>query len=283
VSTPEPDVWRGLTAHLSLERVGGDAFEGWCLPGRGDRIFGGHVGAHAVVAADAASASGRAPRSVHLSFLAAGTSNEAVRYTTTLLRGGRTLEHWRVDATQGDALLTSAVVTLDRVEGSPLAHAAHAGGLLVEPESLPSIAHAPRPGTSPIIRKAFEMREATVVPDDGTGAAQRDVWLRCTEALPDDRALRAAVAVFASDLELAWTADLPHLDRIATRFGASMDHAVWLHEDWDLADWWLYRLRSPALQEGRSFLTGAIHPRGEGVVASVAQQALVRATLRDAD
>ena len=281
METAEPERWRSFADHLALEQVDGTAYVGSCLSGRGQRVFGGHVGAHAVVAAATSSASERVPRSIHLTFLSAGDCSEPVRYDATLLRGGRTLERWRVDASQGSTLIATSVVALDRVEESAARHAVTAEGVDVDPEGLPSIAQAPRPGTSRTIRQAFDMREGVVVADDGSGSPRRDVWFRCTEVLPDDRALRAAVVVFASDLELAWTADLPHVQRISARWAASMDHTVWLHTDWDLKEWWLYRLRSPALEERRAFVTGEFHPRGEGVSASVAQQALVRMTLRD--
>lgn len=272
----EAPQWRGFAAHLALADAAGGVLEGDCLPGRGGRVFGGHVGAHAVLAAGRVSASGKLARSLHLQFLRAGVSEERVRYTVTCLRRGRTLEHWRVDASQAAGLIATAVVVLDDAEPDD-GHAVVAGraGL---PEDSRDISGEAREGTEPALRQGLEIREGEVTRGGGDVAPTRDVWLRCVEPLAEDRLLAAAVFVWCSDLELAWTADLPYRESIVTRQAASMDHVVHLHGGLSLEEWWLYRLSSPVLRDRRALVTGQAFPGGGALAAMVTQQVLLRMT-----
>jgi acyl-CoA thioesterase II len=272
------ETWLGFASHLALGSAGQGSFTGRCLSGRGDRIFGGHVAAHAVMAAGRCSDSDRVVRSIHISFLAAGDCHQDVQYDVTLLRGGRTLEHWRVDATQGGTLLATSVVALDRVEAAALTHARQGGGMAGDPRAWTSLADEPPPGVSWIIRTPFDIRKGEVLVDAGDGSPRRDIWWRVLEDLDEDPLVHAAVVVFASDIEVTRTADVPHVERMGRRFGASLDHAVWFHRGFDVHDWWLHRVHSPSYQGQRAFVTGDILPRGGDVAVSIAQQGLVRMT-----
>ena len=250
--------------------------EGHCLPGKGSRVFGGHVGAHCVLAAARVAATGRMPRTLHLHFLRAGLSGEPVRYAVTPLRRGRTLEHWRVDVSQDDGMIASAVVVLDEAEPGE-GHAVHAGPAPA-PDHCRDVTAEARYGTEPALREGLEMREGAVVAGGGAVPPRRAVWLRCVESLPQDATLAAAVFVWCSDLELTWTADLPYRAAMASRQAASMDHVVHLHTQLAVGDWWLYRLVSPIYREGRALVTGQLFPAGDLLAATVHQQVLLRMT-----
>lgn len=273
----DASAWNGFERALRVERVGETAFEGRCWPGRGDRIFGGHVAAHAVVAAATQSGRDLVPLSVHVHFLRAGDANARVRYEVVRLHSGRTFEHWRVDALQGEALIATNVVVLHLVEGGP--RHALADPDPESPEPLPQITDQPREGTSGQIRVGFDMRRGRHwTPADGDRVPYQRLWLRCLEPLPDDPVLRAAVLVWSSDLELVWAADQPYLGRIRKRQAASLDHVVHLHHAIDPGQWWLYVQESPSVEQGRAFVQGRVFVSGL-LAASVSQEALLRLEL----
>lgn len=271
--------WQGFEHALRTERIDESTFEARCQPGRGNRIFGGNVAAHAVMATASRSASDLVPLSLHVHFLRAGDALFPVIYDVTALRSGRSFEHWRVDARQGEHLIATHVVVLHRPESGPV-HAA----VDVEPESpedLPSITSQPRAGTNPSIRAGFDMRRGRRwTADEPDRLPFQRVWFRCREPLPADPALRAAVLVWASDLELVWAADLPYRERTTSRYAASLDHVVHLHSPLDPSAWWLYEQECPSLEQGRALVNGRVFAAGR-LAASVSQQALLRLELAD--
>lgn len=273
-----PAGWSGFLHHLALHQLDPGVLEGHCLPGTGSRVFGGHVGAHCVLAAARGAAAGRVPRSLHLHFLRAGTSAAPVRYALTPLRRGRTLEHWRVDASQEDGVIASAVVVLDVEEPSAQGHALRPGAPAA-PELSRDVGGEALYGSHPVLREGLEIREGAVEPGGASVAPARDVWLRCLEQLPADAALAAAVFVWCSDLELTWTADLPYRAAMSSRQAASMDHVVHLHTRLELGGWWLYHLVSPVYRDSRALVTGQLYPDGDDLAATVQQQVLLRMTL----
>ena len=117
---------------------------------------------------------------------------------------------------------------------------------------------------------------------DSTGKKSKDgtfnVWIRATGALPDDPAIHQCVLAYASDMTL--------LDAALARHGrtlfepafmaASLDHALWIHRPFRADDWLLYAQDSPNLSGARGFSRGLIFARDGTLVASVAQEGLIR-------
>lgn len=107
---------------------------------------------------------------------------------------------------------------------------------------------------------------------------RQDVWIRTTGPVPDDRALQAAVLAYLSDMTLLDTSTFAH-----GRNGfdpdiqmASLDHAMWFHRPHRLDDWLLYTQDSPSAQGARGFSRGSLYALDGTLVASVAQEGLVR-------
>jgi acyl-CoA thioesterase-2 len=108
-------------------------------------------------------------------------------------------------------------------------------------------------------------------------AAVDHIWLKTRDALPDDPALHRALLAFVSDTSLLDTALLPHGRSIFSNVQvASLDHAMWFHRPFRADEWLLYAQDSPSASGGRGFNRGAIYRRDGTLVASVAQEGLIR-------
>jgi acyl-CoA thioesterase-2 len=108
--------------------------------------------------------------------------------------------------------------------------------------------------------------------------------MRADEILPDDPVLHAAMLLFASDLTLADAVTNQHIivweDLIAARglFGASLDHAVWLHAPARIDRWLLHVQESARAAAGRGLATGRFYDEAGVLVASVAQEIFIKKT-----
>jgi len=105
-----------------------------------------------------------------------------------------------------------------------------------------------------------------------------NVWIKATGKLPDDPAIHQCVLAYASDMSLLNTALVPHGRSLFEKefMGASLDHALWLHRPFRADDWLLYAQDSPNLHGSRGYARGLIFKRDGTLVASVAQEGLVR-------
>ena len=273
--------WRGFAHHLAVDRVGAGSYAGNCLGGRGDRAFGGHLVAHAVVIACRESAADFVPMSLHAQFLAAASISRPIDYRVMALRRGRSFEYWRVDAMQDDRLVLTSTVALHRPETSPQHSVAPPTD--EDPLTLPTITNSPREGTNMQIRKGLDIRRGERW-RAGDATPYQHVWYRCVEDLPDDPILRYAILAWTTDLELVSTVDLPYRVGVVRRQAASLDHVIYFHRDLDPSQWWLYDQASPSLGAGRGLANGRIFGADGGLAASVSQLTLLRVELRqDAD
>jgi len=107
-----------------------------------------------------------------------------------------------------------------------------------------------------------------------------NVWLRAASALPDDPALHRAVLAYASDMTLLDVSLIPHARSVFDPAiqAASLDHALWFHRPVKIDDWLLYAQDSPVAGGARGFARGQIFDRAGNLVASVAQEGLIRPT-----
>jgi acyl-CoA thioesterase-2 len=112
----------------------------------------------------------------------------------------------------------------------------------------------------------------------GKQQARQVVWFRAVAKLPDSHALHQCVLAYASDMTLLDTSLLPHgYTLFAPELQlASLDHAIWFHRTFRADEWLLYVQESPSAAGSRSFNRGEIFRRDGALVASVAQEGLVR-------
>jgi len=127
--------------------------------------------------------------------------------------------------------------------------------------------------------RAFETRSVLSrgIGDRPARAAVDHIWMKTRGSLPDDPAIHRALLAFVSDMSLLDTSLLPHGKSIFSSMQvASLDHAMWFHRPFRADEWLLYVQDSPSASGARGFNRGSIYTRQGALVASVAQEGLIR-------
>jgi acyl-CoA thioesterase II len=271
---------------LNLEQLEVNLFRGRSPQDRWQRVFGGQVIGQALVAASRTVES-RAPHSMHAYFLVGGDPKVPIIYEVDRIRDGKSFTTRRVVAIQhGQAIFTLMVSFHNDEEG--LTHQAPMPQV-PPPEDLPSEAQIKAtilPTMPEAVRRYYESERPIelrpVQYDRYLGKKYEDgkfnVWIRATGKLPDDPAIHQCVLAYASDMSLLDTALVPHGRSLFEKefMGASLDHALWLHRPFRADDWLLYAQETPTMTGSRGFARGLIYTREGSLVASVAQEGLVR-------
>ena len=293
-STPTPspdeqDALEGLLAVLDLAPTDDpDTFVGQSQPQPWGRVFGGQVLAQSLAAAqrtiDAPDVGDRPVHSMHGYFLRAGDSNEPITFAVERLRDGRSFSARRVHALQFGQPILSMIASF-QAPATGLEHQ-HAMPDVPAPEDLPSIGerYASLDSTAAqywMRQRPMDLRHVDE-PVYLTGAPLRTthqaVWMRAVAPLPDDPALHAAVLAYASDYTLLEPILRAHGRSWSERGlkAASLDHAMWWHRPARADEWLLYVQDSPSAQGARGLGIGRIHTRHGTLVASVAQEGMLR-------
>jgi acyl-CoA thioesterase-2 len=129
-------------------------------------------------------------------------------------------------------------------------------------------------------KRPFEFRP--VQPPDPLRQAKAEplkhIWFRAVDGLPDDEALHRCLLAYVSDFHLLDTALKPHgISMISHQLTiASIDHAMWFHRSVRVDDWLLYSIDSPSASSARGFTRGSVFSRDGRLVASAAQEGLIR-------
>jgi acyl-CoA thioesterase-2 len=271
---------------MTLERLELNLFRGESRDIGSTQVFGGQVLGQALMAASA-TVSERPVHSLHAYFLVRGDFNAPIVYEVDRARDGRHFSMRRVVAIQNGEPIFNMSASFQAVEPG-LEHQIDMPQVPA-PESLQSLESFVQ--NSPVElpqrlrrllerRRPFEFRPV-VLPryaEPRKLPPYRDVWLRSVGALPDDQALHRCLLAYVSDFNLLDTATLPHgLSFSSERLiMASIDHAMWFHRDVRVDDWLLYSTDSPSSSGARGFTRGAIFARDGRLVASTAQEGLIR-------
>jgi acyl-CoA thioesterase II len=278
-----------LLTILDLEPLEENLFRGRSPQVTWQRVFGGQVVGQALVAAcRTVDVAERPPHSLHGYFLLAGDPKVPIIYEVDRIRDGKSFTTRRVIAIQHGQAIFSMAVSFHRNEPTDMAHQAKMPDV-PKPEELPSeneLRERIMPTMPEAVRRYYEReRPIELRPveyarylgktiDDG----RFHVWIRATGRLPDEPAIHQCVLAYASDMTLLDTALIPHGRSVfdKTIMGASLDHALWLHRPFRADDWLLYAQDSPNLSGSRGFSRGLIFTRDGTLVASVAQEGLLR-------
>ena len=271
---------------LDLERVEENLFRGLSPQVGWQRVFGGQVIGQALVAASR-TVEDRIVHSLHAYFLLPGDPKAPIVYEVDRIRDGRSFTTRHVSAIQHGreifSLLASFQVPEDGFDHQmPMPDVPPPEQLLsdekMREEFLPSI---PAP-----IRKYFQQeRPIELRPVEFSRYLSRDpkapyskVWLKAMHTLPDDQAIHQCVLAYASDLTLLDTSLVAHGRNVfePSIQAASIDHALWFHRPFRADDWLLYCQDSPSATGARGFSRGLIYDRQGRLVASVAQEGLIR-------
>jgi acyl-CoA thioesterase II len=250
------------------------------------RVYGGQVFAQALVAARRTVDEAREAHSAHGYFILPGDLAAPIVYFVDRLRDGKSFTTRRVTAIQhGQAIFNLSASFHVKEEGpehqSPMPEVPdpetltpeldlireRAGGI---PEPLRSVLTQDRPiDVRPVEPRGDEIR-----------LPLRHAWFRAVGRLPDDLSTHQAVLAYASDYGLLVTALQPHgiKYRAPGLQLASLDHSLWMHRPFRADEWLLYSTDSPVTSGARGFVRGTIHSRSGELVASVAQEGLIRLT-----
>jgi acyl-CoA thioesterase-2 len=271
---------------LHLERVDRDIFTGWCHAGAPLRAFGGQVAAQALVAAGHTVVEhDRHVHSLHGYFLRAGRTTDPIVYLVDRTRDGRSFSTRRVTAMQyGETIFAmSASFAISEPTVEHHMPAPDVPG----PEDLPHFHLPPYRGAPSELPGGgypeHELLKLRFVPEDVVaeatkGAAQRIVWVRTRGRLPDDPLIHVCTLAYFSDLTLIGTIMQPHGGRVLNPDLqlSSIDHAMWFHSPVRCDDWMMFVQSSPIASGGHGFARGEFFTRDGQLVASAAQEALLR-------
>ncbi|MGY6710424.1 MAG: acyl-CoA thioesterase II [Rhizobiaceae bacterium] len=277
-----------LLSILDLERLEHNLFRGRSPQVGWQRVFGGQVISQALVAAQRTVNGGRYVHSLHCYFMLPGDPAVPIVYQVDRLRDGGSFTTRRVTAIQHGNAIFSLECSFHIEEGG-LEHQMPMPLDVPPPEDLKTqfeLIESSGLDIPEAIRKFWAReRPLEIKPVNLAHYVSREklepvqhVWVRMTGEVPDDRHLQAAILAYLSDMTLLDTSTFPH-----GRSGfdpqiqmASLDHAMWFHRNHALDDWLLYTADSPNSIGSRGFARGLLYARDGTLVASTAQEGLVR-------
>jgi acyl-CoA thioesterase-2 len=266
-----PDLWRDLLACLDVARspsADDDAahFEGRNQELNYHRVFGGQLLGQFLRIAEAMFPD-KSVKSQHAVFAKEGRADEPVAYRATRQHEGRSFATATITATQSRGVIATATVSMHAVEDGPQHQ---------EVEPVPPVLGSEHVAALDLI--PWEVRAAIDLDTTTTGPPHYEFWMRTPDV---DAAMAPALTAYATDLTLIGTALRP-IDGAGQRgngttfTSAVTSHTVWFHRPFRTDDWLLLRQHSPLLAHGRSFGRGDVLTSDGMLVASYAQEALLR-------
>ena len=276
-----------LLAVLDLEALEVDLFRGRQPDTSAQRVFGGQVLGQALAAGERTVDAERPVHSLHAYFLLPGDTRVPIIYDVERMRDGRSFSTRRVVARQHgrpifymSASFTRSERGLEHQDVMPAVPAPHecptVGEVLAGLTGRPA-GDWEREWAALELRYVGESRPGGALKDPDRPALGR-FWVRAAGELPAQPALHHSVLAYASDLTLLGVTLVPH----GTFLGdprlhpASLDHAMWFHRPFRADEWLLYDQSSPSASGGRGLATGRIFSADGRLVASVAQEGLIR-------
>ncbi|MEV0086171.1 acyl-CoA thioesterase II [Saccharopolyspora sp. NPDC050642] len=270
---------------LDLAELDADRFLGRTQPMPKLRLFGGLLLAQSIAAAGRTVADDRPVHSMHALFVRPADPTDLVEYTVDRIRDGGATSARRVIARQGGVEVFTALVSFQRGRDG-VRHQAEFPRA-TEPEELLPLHERFADSDVPVPDwwrkpRAIELRHVDdppyPPPVEPSDASRHLVWMRAPEKLPDDPLLHACALAYASDMTLLEPVFLLHgVDRHAKGLQlASLDHAMWFHEDLRADEWLLYDQDCPVAAGGRVLGRGNVFDRSGRHVATVAQEGLLR-------
>ncbi len=276
-----------LLSILDLEPLELNLFRGRSPKEGWQRVYGGQVLGQALVAAVRTVEEPRAVHSMHAYFLLGGDPNHPIIYEVERVRDGGSFTTRRVKAIQHGRAMFIMSASFQKEEAS-YEHAAPMPDV-PPPEALPSATElmAKLIDVLPASMRAYWSQERPIDmrPVDMSRYLGREprspvqhIWMRSNARLPDDLKLHQCVLAYASDFTLLDTALIAHGKLLfdSDIQLASLDHALWFHRPFRADEWLLYAQDSPSAHGARGFCRGSVFTRDGLLIASVAQEGLMR-------
>jgi len=276
-----------LVDMLQVEQLEHNLFRGVSGDIGSPRVFGGQVLGQALMAAALTVEPARSVHSLHAYFLRPGDKAAKIVYDVDRIRDGGSFTTRRVVAIQHGQPIFNFAASFHVKEEGPM-HQAEMPKV-TGPDGLASVSEMRRQNADRLPERlralllaetAIEIRQCN--PWDPfnppTRGPHNDSWMRASDHLPDNPVLHQAMLAYASDFGLLHAALLPHGLSFMNGSvqGVSLDHAMWFHDDFRMDEWLLYATDSPAAHGARGFCRGSIFTEDGRLVASVAQEGLMR-------
>lgn len=259
---------------LSLEQIEVNLFRGGAIDRRGKRIFGGEVIAQSLLAAYE-TVEDRVCHSLHCYFIHAGDPHVPILFEVDRARDGGSFTTRRVVAIQRGRQIFNLAASFQNIEPG-LDHQAEMPARQV-PIGIPFTTSVK--GEQGLRWRPIQIRRADPKPDPGQPLLAKEyLWMRARHSIAADIRAQQVALAYASDLNLLPVSMRPHgLDWSEPSLqAASLDHAMWFHRPLEFNNWHLYAIESPNAFGGRGFVRGQIFDASGGLIASVAQEGLIR-------
>jgi acyl-CoA thioesterase II len=285
---PDPDPVASLLAVLNLSQSGArtteDIFTGVSQSMPLGRVYGGQVLAQSLVAAERTIPDARSVHSMHGYFLRPGDASQGITFAVDRIHDGRSFSTRRTQAFQQGVPIFSMIASFQD-DDPGIEHHAEMPTNVPQPEDLPDLEDH-LAGLHPMSKRLFTDRPLDIrhIPSpiylsvEGEHVPRQAVWMRTRRTIPDDPRTHRAALAYLSDLTIQESILRAHGVSWATPGlkVASLDHAMWWHRPGRVDDWMLYVQESPNARGGRGLATGRIFSRDGLLVASVAQEIMVR-------
>lgn len=266
---------------LRVERLGNDQFIGKNHSMGSPRVFGGQVLGQSLYAAST-TVDRRPPHSMHAMFLLPGDLDLPIEYLVERVRDGGSFSTRRVVATQGDRRLFVMSASF-QVPEDGLSHQ-KASGENRDPDTMPS---APESWKQRAEAQGISYCPVPVdfrgYPDGdmfnaGVSVPHKRVWVRAPRKIDDDYRIHQALFAYVSDYGLLSTSLQPHAYMVGDpRLQiASLDHSIWFHRPFRIDEWLLFVMDSPNASGGRGLTLGHVYDRFGEMVATMAQEGMIR-------
>lgn len=261
-----PDLWNDLLGCLDLRSTNTDVFEGPNQQLTYHRLFGGQLLAQMARAAELACPS-KSLKSLHVLFPRAGRTDEPVHYEVERLHEGKSFASLRINARQSPGVMATATVSM---------HAAEDGRENQTVAKVPAVLGPEFNVEMDLI--PWETRSAGDLNAPASEPAELEIWMRTPQVAPE---LAPALTAYGTDLTLIGTAlrPLEGISQLNAQTGytsAVTSHNIWFHRPFRTDNWLLLRQHSPILAHGRCFGRGDVLTEDGALVASYAQEALLR-------
>jgi acyl-CoA thioesterase-2 len=261
-----------------------DIFTGSSHPMPSGRIYGGQVLAQALLAAERTLPEDRAVHSMHGYFLRPGDASQGITISVDRIHDGRSFSTRRAQAYQNGVPIFSMIASFQDADPG-VEHAESMPEGIPAPETLAPdedrVQGLPGGTAKMLSDRAADVRHVDsplYLPSDDERTPQQAVWMRLRSPLPDDQRLHRAALAYLSDMTIQESILRAHgvywaLPGLKV---ASLDHAMWWHRPARVDEWLLYLQESPNARGGRGLATGRIFTRDGALVASVAQEIMIR-------
>jgi acyl-CoA thioesterase-2 len=278
------EVLQQILQLLDVERIEKNLYRGYNHPT--EHVFGGQVLAQALTAAFRTVEVDHHLHSLHAYFLRAGDWQTPILYEVDRIRDGRSFSTRRVAAIQHGRAIFSLSCSWQKVEDG-LAHSQPMPDV-PPPEALRGDLEAyralaveyPEAERFSFRFEAIDSRqvERILMTDTAEHPPLKHSWLKARDPLPDAPEVHLALLAYMSDLDFMSTAMLPHGRNAMREFvrGASLDHSLWFHRPFRADEWLLFAKESPNASGARGFVRGHFFNRQGDLVATAAQECLIR-------